>query len=232
MGDDKVQKTTSGMSIAEVITTSVGLRIAAFLLATMIGVCLRLTVSALVRSTTQAVMWVPLLLIPQILFGGFVITLPDMGDSVRLVSSFFPSNASQPLVDVSHIYGRTTPSLSNRTKTPLFLTSDDKKETITWDEGNKEVSRDYQEISEVNTSWQNLAIRNDQLGDHKQDYNLAYGTNIKILTDTVDKRRDVRYAKGTSFQFFNPAVKAMTVLGVWMAICYLTILIGLWRKKS
>jgi len=83
MGEDKIQKTTSGMSIRKVIATSVGLRITAFLMATLVGVCLGLSVSAVVRTTTQAVMWVPLLLIPQILFGGFVITLPDMGKMVR-----------------------------------------------------------------------------------------------------------------------------------------------------
>lgn len=232
MGDDKVQKTTRGMSIAEVISTSIGLRIGAFLLATLVGVCLGLTVSALVRTTTQAVMWVPLLLIPQILFGGFVITLPEMGRLVRSVASVFPSNASQRLVDVSHIYGRMTPSLSNRTKTPLFLTSDGEKETVAWTDGGREVTQDYQKISEVNTSWQNLAIRNGQLGEHKQDFNLAYGTNIKILTDTVDQRRDVRYTKGTSYQFLTPATNAIMVLGLWMAVCYLTILIGLWKKKS
>lgn len=232
MGEDEIQRTTCGMSITEVISTSIGLRIGAFLLATLVGVCLGLMVSALVRTTTQAVMWVPLLLIPQILFGGFVITLPEMGKTVRSVASIFPSNASQRLVDVSHIYGRMTPSLSNRTKTPLFLTSDGEKETVEWTDGDKKLTQDYQKISNVNTSWQNLAIRNGQLGEHKQDFNLAYGTNIKILTDTVDQRRDVRYTKGTSYQFINPATNAMIVLGIWMAVCYLTILIGLWKKKS
>ena len=231
MGENKVQKTTRGMSISEVVSKSIGLRVGAFLLATLVGVCLGLMVSALVRTTTQAVMWVPLLLIPQILFGGFVITQPEMGSLVRSVAAIFPSNASQRLVDVSHIYGRMTPSLSNRTKTPLFLTSDGEKETMEWTDNGKEITQDYQKISEVNTSWQNLAIRNGQLGEHKQDFNLAYGTNIKILTDTVDQRRDVRYTKGTSYQFITPATNAMLTLGLWMVACYLTILIGLWKKK-
>ncbi len=232
MGADNIQSTTTGMSIREVVMASVGLRVGAFLLATLVGVCLGLMVSALVRSTTQAVMWVPLLLIPQILFGGFVITLPEMGTAVRSVAAIFPSNASQRLVDVSHIYGRMTPSLSNRTKTPLFLTSDGEKETMEWSIDGKEYTQDYQKISEVNTSWQNLAMRNEQLGEHKQDFNVAYGTNIKILTDTVDQRRDVRYSKGTSYQFITPATNAITILGIWMAVCYLIILIGLWKKKN
>ena len=45
-----------------------------------------LTISALVRTTTQAVMWVPLLLIPQILFGGFVVSIPEMSKPVRAVA--------------------------------------------------------------------------------------------------------------------------------------------------
>ena len=50
----------------------------------------------LVRSSTQAVMWVPLILIPQILFGGFVITVPDMSMAVyrfsHLVRVFGPAD--------------------------------------------------------------------------------------------------------------------------------------------
>ncbi|MGJ8657963.1 MAG: ATP-binding cassette domain-containing protein [Akkermansiaceae bacterium] len=232
MGDDQVQKTIKGSSIGGVIGQSLSLRLGAFLLATFVGVCMGLTVSSIVRSTTQAVMWVPLLLIPQILLGGFVITLPEMTKSVRSVASIIPSFSAQRMVDVSHVYGRMLPSVSNRTKSPLFLTSDGSKETVTWDEAGNETTQDYQQVSDVNTSWQNLAIHNEMIGEHKQAYNIAYGTDIQILTDTVDHRRDVKYSKGTQYKFLGPAYSAINNLLVWIVLSYLIIFVSLWKKKS
>lgn len=232
MGDDQVQKTVQGSSIGGVIGQSLSLRLGAFLLATFVGVCMGLTVSSIVRSTTQAVMWVPLLLIPQILLGGFVITLPEMTKSVRSIASFVPSFSAQRMVDVSHVYGRTMPSISNRTKSPLFLTSDGAKETVTWDEVGNEITQDYQQVSNVNTSWQNLAIHNEKIGEHKQAYNIAYGTDIQILTDTVDQRRDVKYSKGTQYKYLGPAYSAINHLVIWIVLSYLIIFVSLRKKRS
>lgn len=232
MGDDQVQKTIQGSSIGGVIGQSLSLRLGAFLLATFVGVCMGLTVSSVVRSTTQAVMWVPLLLIPQILLGGFVISLPEMTQSVRSIASFVPSFSAQRMVDVSHVYGRSMPSISNRTKSPLFLTSDGAKETVRWDEAGNEITQDYQQASDVNTSWQNLAIHNVNIGEHKQAYNIAYGTDIRILTDTVGQRRDVKYSKGTQYKYLGPAYSAINHLVIWILLSYLIIFVSLWKKKS
>jgi len=233
MGADGIQRTSSGSGIWEIIGTGTGLRIGSFLLVTIVGVSLGLLVSALVRSPTQAVMWVPLILIPQILFGGFVIKLPEMSRIVRDISSIFPSNAAQQLVDVSHIYGRMTPTLSNRTETPLFLTSDGAEKKVEWvSETGKETTQAYKKVSDVNTSWQNLAIRNALLGEHKQHYELIYGTTNQVLEDTVTQRRDVRYSKGSNYLFLQPAYTAASILGLWIILCYVIIVIGLWKKKS
>ena len=80
-----------GLSLLDVLTTTLGLKILAVLAAAFVGVALGLTISALVRSSTQAVMWVPLILIPQILFGGFVITVPEMSMAVYRFSHLVPS---------------------------------------------------------------------------------------------------------------------------------------------
>jgi len=231
MGNDKVQVVVEGVGISKLITMCLSLRMGSFLLATLVGVCIGLVVSAWVRTATQAVMWVPLVLIPQILLGGFVITVPDMSDSVLKFSRFFPSFSAQRLVDISHLYGRSTPSLSNRTKVPLFLTSNGEKESIVWESTRGELSQEYEQISDVNTSWQNLAVRGELLGEHKQYYNVAYGTDIQIFTDTVDERRDVYYMQGTVVKNMWPAYSALTVLFCWIAGCYMLILIGLWQKK-
>lgn len=233
MGIDGKQLTTSGSKVWMIIGNCAGLRIGAFLLVTLVGVSLGLLVSALVRSSTQAVMWVPLILIPQILFGGFVIKLPEMSKLVRTLSSIFPSNAAQQLVDVSHLYGRMTPTLSNRTKTPLFLTSDGAEEKVEWvNEAGKDMTQSYKKVSDVNPSWQNLAIKHEMLGEHKQNFELIYGTRVRSLTDTVTKRRDVRYSKGSNYLFLQPAYEAIAILGLWILICYTVIVIGLWKKKS
>jgi hypothetical protein len=65
-----------------------------------------LTVSALAKSPIQAVMLVPLLLIPQILFSGFTVPAKDMSPSVLMVSQIMPSFASQRIADVSFLLGQ------------------------------------------------------------------------------------------------------------------------------
>ena len=51
----------------------------------------------------QAVMLVPLLLIPQILFSGFTVPAKDMPPPVLAVSEIMPSFAAQRITDVSFL---------------------------------------------------------------------------------------------------------------------------------
>jgi ABC transport system ATP-binding/permease protein len=76
----------------------IGLILLAFA-ATGIG----LTVSALAKSAMQAVMLVPLLLIPQILFSGFTVPEKDMPPTVLALSQIMPSFAAQRITDVSFL---------------------------------------------------------------------------------------------------------------------------------
>jgi ABC-type multidrug transport system ATPase subunit len=76
----------------------VGLILLAFA-ATGIG----LTMSAFARSPMQAIMLVPLLLIPQILFSGFTVPAKDMSVSVLTLSQIMPSFASERIADVSFL---------------------------------------------------------------------------------------------------------------------------------
>ncbi len=76
----------------------IGLVILAFA-ATGIG----LTMSAFAKSPMQAVMLVPLLLIPQILFSGFTVPAKDMAPSVLALSQIMPSFASERIADVSFL---------------------------------------------------------------------------------------------------------------------------------
>jgi hypothetical protein len=65
-----------------------------------------LTISAIARSALQAVMLVPLILIPQILFSGYSVRTVDMSSPVLLVSQIMPSFAAQRIGDASSLLFR------------------------------------------------------------------------------------------------------------------------------
>ena len=79
----------------------VGLILLAFA-ATGIG----LTISAFAKSAIQAVMLVPLFLIPQIVFSGFSPPAYTMPQPILWVSQIMPSFASERIGDVSFLIGR------------------------------------------------------------------------------------------------------------------------------
>ncbi len=63
-------------------------------------------ISALSRSVMQSVMFVPLILIPQILFSGYTVSPTDMSRSVLLVSRFTPTFCAQTIMDTSFLWQR------------------------------------------------------------------------------------------------------------------------------
>ena len=118
-------------SLAGVLGVTIFLKLLALAATALVGVAIGLTVSGLVQNSAQAVMWVPLLLIPQILFGGVVLSLPELSRGARAACMVIPSFSCERLMDVSNVYGQALPLLSNRTKLPLFLTPGE-KDTIRW----------------------------------------------------------------------------------------------------
>ncbi len=70
-----------------------------------------LAISSLVRSTTQAVMFVPLILLPQIIFSGYVIPSLATGTGLKkTITDVMPSYAEQRIMDVSLLWNqRLTP---------------------------------------------------------------------------------------------------------------------------
>ena len=221
-----------GNGILQVLIVTIGFRWLAVLFAALTGVAIGLTISSLVSNTTQAVLWVPLVLIPQILFGGVVVTVPDMSRSVLAFSHFMPSFAAQRIMDVASIYGLTTPFLTNRTKTPMFLTSRGDKETIEWESDGRSFAQSYDKVSPVNTSWQNLAVYPDRLGQHKQVGDRTENGFRIEYRDTVEGRHDVRFSKGTNFWSLQAVSLGVGVLVLWDVACYLTILWALARKQT
>jgi len=218
--------------IPRMLVVTLGLRFLAVGAAALTGVSIGLMISSLVANTTQAVLWVPLILIPQILFGGIVVAVPDMSPSVRAFSQIMPSFAAQRIMDVAALYGLTTPFLTNRTKTPLFLTSRGEKETIEWETGGKSFSQSYDKMSPVNTSWQNLAVMPERLGQHKQVGDRSPNGFRMEYRDTVESRYDVRLSKGAIFRTLHASQTSFLILALWIAACYGAILFGLVRKQT
>ncbi len=83
------------------IAGSPGWQIAALVATAFASVGLGLAISAFSRTILQAVMLVPLVLIPQILFSGFTPPAGDMSAGPYAVSRLMPSAAAQSVMDVS-----------------------------------------------------------------------------------------------------------------------------------
>lgn len=195
-----------------------------------VGVAIGLTISATVRTETQAVMWVPLVLIPQILFGGFVVTRPEMTASVRAASEFVPSFCAQRMMDVGGLYGQTTPRMTNRTKYPVFLTPTGEQEDVTWNEGGTAYTEKYDKVSDWNVSWQNLVVFPKQVGQHHNSFRIQRG--VKKYDESTEQRNDVRYKMGTLYQFTGPAWASVFMLGGWIVVCYGVTIWGLIGKQK
>lgn len=80
-----------------------GYQILGLLILSFAATGIGLTISTFARSAIQAVMLVPLILIPQILFSGFTVPARDMSDPVLAVSRIMPSFAAQRISDVSFL---------------------------------------------------------------------------------------------------------------------------------
>jgi ABC-type multidrug transport system ATPase subunit len=85
---------------------AVGWQVAGLVATSFAAVGIGLAISALARSVLQAVMLVPLVLIPQILFSGFTPPAGDMAAGPYAVSRVMPSAAVQSVMDVSLFWDR------------------------------------------------------------------------------------------------------------------------------
>ncbi len=75
-------------------------------LAAITGSLIGLAISAFARSPRQAILAVPLLLIPQIILSGFTIPAHEMDRTVRGVARMLPSYATQQLHDVGFVWNK------------------------------------------------------------------------------------------------------------------------------
>ena len=204
----------------------IGLRLVAFLAAALVGVGLGLAVSSLVDTTTQAVMWVPLILIPQILFGSFVVIVPEMDRAVLAFSSALPSFNLQHVMDVALVYGRSVPRMTNQTRIPAFLGNPpNEKEVVEWERQ----QTSYDKISEVNKSWQNLAVIREWLGAREKIPNTEQPS---FFVESVEDRPDVSMVKGDRYLRLQPARGSLLILACWALGCYTIAAAALYRRQT
>lgn len=203
-----------------------GLFLLAFALMGVVGVQIGLTLSSMARTVTQAALWVPLALIPQILFSGFVVVQPEMPESARVFSQAVPSACAQRLVDLSSLAGKRIPLMTDDTEVPMFFwTNEQLKPHLT--PGRKALGgavRDlggmYREIDEYNTAWQNSLVDPGRMGAHKPG---------KTEQDYVRRRADIAGGQeaGDEFDSLRFAGQGILGLAVWIGVCYLMIWLGL-----
>ncbi len=73
----------------------------------VVAVGIGLAISSLARSVMQAVLIVPLLIIPQILFSGYTVPAHEMRPAVHTVSTAMPTFAAQTTMDTSFLWEKT-----------------------------------------------------------------------------------------------------------------------------
>ena len=90
----------------------------------------------------------------------------------------------------------------------------------------------FDKLALTNTSFQNVLVIPDRLGQHKRVGDRSEdGMHIEYR-DSVETRRDVRFSKGTIFRSLQPFQTSLLILGVWAAVSYVVIYFGLRSKQT
>lgn len=222
----------------------------AFLLTGWVGVQLGLAISATARTATQASLWVPLALIPQILFSGFVVTRPEMPPVARSISHWVPSSYAQRLLDLALVAEQRVPLMTDETEVPLFFWTDFTKDASgRWDIkpgtnadrlkpkrtsgqqsedawGRPSLDRRYREIDESNTAWQNTLVVPELVGTHQP-------AKDSVSQDYVIRRNDV--SDGVTAGDLHESISQAKLVGLellgWGLVFHLITLFGLLRSQ-
>ncbi len=126
---------------------SVGWQVAGLIATSFAAVGIGLAISSLARSVLQAVMLVPLILIPQILFSGFTPPAGEMKAGPYAVSRVMPSAAVQSVMDVSLFWNKTIAG-ALRVDYPSVFSNLNRDHSL----------RNGQVFSNSTPAWQGLAI--------------------------------------------------------------------------
>lgn len=88
------------------IDGSLGYQVAGIAMMAAVSSCIGLLISSASRSTMQAVLIVPLVIIPQIILSGYTVPVSSMSDTVKALASATPAFQIQRIMDTSLLWGR------------------------------------------------------------------------------------------------------------------------------
>ena len=221
-----------GISVAGLLAANLGLRLAAVVAAAVVSVGIGLMILGVGRKHDAGCFVGPAGFDSADSFWRNCRSGSGHEPSVRLFSQLMPSFTAQRIMDVGSLYGLAVPLLSNRTKTPVFLTSRGEKERVEWTDNGRSYSEVFDKLALTNTSFQNVLVIPDKLGQHKRVGDRSEdGMHIEYR-DSVETRRDVRFSKGTIFRSLQPFQTSLLILGVWAAVSYAVIYFGLRSKQT
>ncbi|MCX7712356.1 MAG: hypothetical protein N2035_01620 [Chthoniobacterales bacterium] len=158
-----------------------------------------------------------------------------MSPFARFIAYLNPSYSCQRILDVSNLYGQAVPLMTNRTKIPVFLTPGE-KETIEWKiTGIGSFRENYDKISPVNTSWQNLLAIPTALGQYRNEFvtlQTDTGSVRRLYLDSLEVRKDVLYRKVGIYRSLAPVARSLLALGGWFISLYALTFIALAVRKA
>lgn len=165
--------------------------------------CIGLFISSWSRSVLQAVLLVPVVTIPQILFSGYVFKAQDWNERPvpRIVSRGFPGFASQRLVDTSLLWGVRIGNYSDLDNAGL-ITSYENLCTALYPTG----------------AWLRAAAPRRFVVDETRLYREARGLPLKRKELTWDMKNPPAFRLGAVFAWTQPAMNALLALVIWTGL--------------
>jgi hypothetical protein len=169
------------------------------LAATGIGLC----ISAWARTVLQAVLLVPVVTIPQILFSGYVFKAQDWKDRPvpRIASRFFPGFASQRVVDTSLMWQQRILNYSDLDDAGLITS--------------------YENLCTAlypTTAWLRASAPQKFTVDESRLYSAAPGKPMEIKELTWDIKSPPAFRLGATYAWAQPARNGLLLLVAWAAI--------------
>jgi len=166
------------------------------LAATGIGLC----ISAWARTTLQAVLLVPVVTIPQILFSGYVFEAKDWNDHPvpRIASRFFPGFAAQRLVDTSLMWQERILNYSDLDDAGLIKSYENLRTALA-----------------PTSAWLRASVPQTFIMDESQLYSAAPGKPLQIKEFTWDLKNPPAFRLGATYAWPQPAYHGLLFLILW-----------------
>lgn len=176
-----------------------------------------LSISAWARTVLQAVLLVPVVTIPQILFSGYVFEAQDWNDRPvpRIASRFFPGFAAQRVVDTSLMWQERILNYSDLDEAGL-LTSYENLCTALY----------------PTSAWLSANTPRKFIINEARLYSAAPGKPLDLKEVIWDVKSPPAYRLGATYAWPDPARNGLLMLVAWGAVGATAALFLLWRRRE